>query len=539
MKKSLLLLLLIFFLKLNADMNEGVYYIYTGTIGSNPVEITLVKTNEKVYGTYHYKKYLNTLTIKGFEFEEKYLVCKEYDINGQQTGNLEFRVDEEDSLSGEWINLDRTKSIPLKAKRIEIPNLPAIEVGSILFDEYYIRLIGEPVSFFDPTTNIQVDTLISFKKIEINIAGDKRIFEFLPDMPGLNHLYLLSSVKKNNNYYFLFYGIGYSNFNVQGECGAGGIESYLFSIDYNYFNTTNKIKTIHLNSCREEIYQSPFRNYEDYVTVRFEKYDLSNGFAIFKEAIFDPNSTSPEINIIDNDLLNIGYDYYNDKVCDQSGESCAEHDVLFPLFGSGDDFLLGALINTFISDLMAQPVIGEDALPDVEDVIDNYNSVFLEYVKDSEENLTGWDWKRELSIDHLSEKYLSLKQFENTYMGGTRENEQITYYVVDLDTGEVNLTDIIKDEHKNELLEIAEQQFRIQKGISNSTGLYSAGYSFKNGKFSLPDNFSVRSTGLIFYYNSNEIAPYSYGPTTLYLDYNKIKDVLNDDLADYIFSLIK
>jgi len=44
--------------------------------------------------------------------------------------------------------------------------------------------------------------------------------------------------------------------------------------------------------------------------------------------------------------------------------------------------------------------------------------------------------------------------------------------------------------------------------------------------FSVNKNFTVDENGITFYYNSYEITAYSFGPTELFIPYNRINDLI-------------
>jgi len=45
----------------------------------------------------------------------------------------------------------------------------------------------------------------------------------------------------------------------------------------------------------------------------------------------------------------------------------------------------------------------------------------------------------------------------------------------------------------------------------------------------LNENFLIRDSSLVFYYNNYEITAYSFGPTELEIPYSKIKNLINEN----------
>lgn len=71
------------------------------------------------------------------------------------------------------------------------------------------------------------------------------------------------------------------------------------------------------------------------------------------------------------------------------------------------------------------------------------------------------------------------------------------------------------------LLHIAEQEFKRLKSICNDSTEW-----FWGGKFYLTNNFAVLTDGILFYYQTYEIAPYVFGPTELFLSWKMLKEAL-------------
>ena len=78
----------------------------------------------------------------------------------------------------------------------------------------------------------------------------------------------------------------------------------------------------------------------------------------------------------------------------------------------------------------------------------------------------------------------------------------------------------------SKLTKIAEKKFFKLKGLKPGTSLNDEGYSFKNNRFHLTDNFAVLNEGILFYYNTYEIGPYALGTTEVLIPYGELKGIL-------------
>jgi hypothetical protein len=92
----------------------------------------------------------------------------------------------------------------------------------------------------------------------------------------------------------------------------------------------------------------------------------------------------------------------------------------------------------------------------------------------------------------------------------------------------------MKPGYEAQLTAAAEKIFRKQENLS-ATATLSKDYFFRDGKFSLNNNFLITPIGLKFLYNQGEIKPNAAGQTTVEIPYNQIKAIIQPEtvLARY------
>lgn len=88
----------------------------------------------------------------------------------------------------------------------------------------------------------------------------------------------------------------------------------------------------------------------------------------------------------------------------------------------------------------------------------------------------------------------------------------------------IKLNDILIDQYSDQLNKIAEMIFRSNEKLSATASL--SGYTFKNGQFTLNNNFLITPIGLKFLFNNGEAKPESYGQIVLFVPYSQILTLL-------------
>lgn len=128
--------------------------------------------------------------------------------------------------------------------------------------------------------------------------------------------------------------------------------------------------------------------------------------------------------------------------------------------------------------------------------------------------------------------YLTIAYYYSSFLGGAHPAENIEYYVFNTKTkSKVSLQSLL-NEKDEKLLKLGETAFRKDMHLSADTSLANFGYFIFGdeiyeesdahyGKFHFNNNFAVTPTGIYFYYNNYEIAPYAAGASYFTLSYTQ------------------
>lgn len=111
--------------------------------------------------------------------------------------------------------------------------------------------------------------------------------------------------------------------------------------------------------------------------------------------------------------------------------------------------------------------------------------------------------------------------------GGAHPNYLTYFHSFEVVSGRrLTLSDFITQGKRASLDSIAEAVFRADRRIAPDSSLESAGYRFKDGRFSVTENFAVDSSGLLFFFNDYEIAAHVYGPQEVRLPFDLLAELV-------------
>jgi len=164
--------------------------------------------------------------------------------------------------------------------------------------------------------------------------------------------------------------------------------------------------------------------------------------------------------------------------------------------------------------------------------INNYQNYYLNAYNNSNPKNQVNDMVKMFDSPRKLFNNVNISLFATTQNTTTIKNEKISYfggahgsYNVSFQNFYHQLPITLKDiiTNKNKLLEIAKQHYKFIHLMKEKTSLIEDNW-FED-KFILPQNFAITNRGILFYYNSYEIKPYSEGHTKFILPYYKLKNI--------------
>lgn len=209
--------------------------------------------------------------------------------------------------------------------------------------------------------------------------------------------------------------------------------------------------------------------------------------------------------------------------CDDSS-GCVTVHISFDQLSDQHPSLARDVINGRIRAMALQ--FGADSVSDTiaaTAIVTRLASDYRSLQKDFPEYVLPWEVEREVHIETDTCGLIGVRSFRFEFTGGAHPNTTVKLITFAAATGDSLLVDdVLRVGARDGLTEFGERVFRRTWHIAADSSLQDAGFWFEPDGFRLTDNFLVSDSGLIFLYNAYDIAPYSMGPTELYLPYDSI-----------------
>jgi hypothetical protein len=165
------------------------------------------------------------------------------------------------------------------------------------------------------------------------------------------------------------------------------------------------------------------------------------------------------------------------------------------------------------------------------EVPDMFFSAFKKGAREMEDGgFSPMPWELNLDSGYLegADGIILVKITVFSFTGGAHPNTMAIFWNYDSPAGrEITVSDILKKNAEPDLKRIGEAHFRPTRGMKEGDSYESVGCFLDAGEFRLPANYGFAKEGLVFYYNTYEIAAYVTGPTQFTVPWTELKDLIN------------
>ena len=168
-----------------------------------------------------------------------------------------------------------------------------------------------------------------------------------------------------------------------------------------------------------------------------------------------------------------------------------------------------------------------------ENMISALESAFFKQFNNSLQNIqtdsfnTSFNWEKSIRVDVINnEKGLLCLQVDTYAKTGRRPGSKVVKYLVfDVSQNKVvHISDIIPLEQQKKLNVLLQEKIRTHYHIKAEKSLTDMG--FFQDSITATHNFYIHPGGLGFYYNVYEIAPFSNGPTDLFIPWSELVGIV-------------
>lgn len=204
----------------------------------------------------------------------------------------------------------------------------------------------------------------------------------------------------------------------------------------------------------------------------------------------------------------------------------------FPRFDKFPNTNVRDTLNRAIQRLMLLDEFGDIAYKSLQqrmtDFINDYESSKIEMAGLGAEFDAKWTCEVSIKVLLNTPNLLSLQFYESNFTGGAHANYTTRYLNYDLRTGkQLQLSDVLIANYTEQLRPIAELKFQQ---VVSAMELSASDFEFEDGTFTLPRNFAITRTGLLFSYDPYELGAFSMGTIAFEVPYGDIFPLLNREV---------
>lgn len=202
---------------------------------------------------------------------------------------------------------------------------------------------------------------------------------------------------------------------------------------------------------------------------------------------------------------------------------CAYYQVEYPEFAGLDSTVSKTIQRQMDASVsMGNP---EAQGQSMKQIGDGFIKDYDDFKSEIPEAFGGWHYTAKVNVEVLTDTLLSLSVNEEYYTGGAHGGSGVYFISLNPKTGKVfTLDNLLKPGYEGVLSDIGNKIFRQVRELPDTASLSENYFEFPEDKFELNKNYGFKKEGIVFFYNSYEIAPYAAGPTEVLIPYEELKE---------------
>jgi hypothetical protein len=209
--------------------------------------------------------------------------------------------------------------------------------------------------------------------------------------------------------------------------------------------------------------------------------------------------------------------------CQSDTLRCASYEVNYPEF-SGLDSAVERILRRHIEATvsMGNPEVEGKSMKEIgEGFIAEYD----DFLKEMPDASGGWYYSADAKAETVTDTLISLSVHNEYYTGGAHGGADTYFVNIHPKTGAAfTLDNLLKVGYQEPLTKLGEEEFRRVREMPDTASLNENYFEFPDDKFQLNQNYGFKKEGIVFFYNSYEIAPYAAGPTEIVIPFEKVRE---------------
>lgn len=204
-------------------------------------------------------------------------------------------------------------------------------------------------------------------------------------------------------------------------------------------------------------------------------------------------------------------------------EACSEVSISYPVFAAGHDThaSINSLLTKEINRTLSDYIMEAEGTEDTDELCKMFIASYQDFKENFPESITPWYIRLEVAVGKTDRNFISLVINHSSYTGGVHPNSSVSYLNIAADGEKIEeLRYFVNSTSK--LQDLAEKEFRKQYNIAPEEQLSDKGFLFDDDQFSLSEDFGVSKSGIVFYYNADEISSNAQSPIILTIPFKDL-----------------
>jgi hypothetical protein len=210
--------------------------------------------------------------------------------------------------------------------------------------------------------------------------------------------------------------------------------------------------------------------------------------------------------------------------CNADSSLCARYEVNYPVFIGLDTLVSNQLKRKVESTVsMGNPEAHDWTL---EKIASEFIRGFEEFNSEDVDGMAmNWYYKANVKVDVLTDSLISLSVRDEYFTGGAHGGTGKYFINHNPETNtDFTLDSFLKDGYEEALRLAGEKAFRQVHQLPEGVSLLDHGFEFPEDIFALNENYGFSNEGIVFVFNSYEVAAYAVGPTEIIIPYALIHE---------------